>query len=123
MRCTGACGEQRSLPLDVGATNGLTRLTCPGDETAVQAAFARIRSDFAKPVSGEEELHKRMADGRGVVSVLRHNVIQGQLNDKGSYALRMHSEIEMGDNETIKLGRNRTSELLASTKATKKCGG
>ncbi|KAM0806032.1 mitochondrial zinc maintenance protein 1, mitochondrial [Usnea florida] len=102
-----------------------TRVAFQGDLRILSAARVEARSKFDQhrllsPSSTEAE--QKVLEAREVARILRQNVVQGEQitgpKDKGQrYQLRIHEEIERGNNDSIKKGSN-----LAST-ATGFCGG
>ncbi|BGP13878.1 hypothetical protein JCM10213_002516 [Rhodosporidiobolus nylandii] len=117
------------------------RVTFKGDEFALKAAHQQTRILFSRfiPSSsasvspfkpdprlgvappelapGEEALTAEKVDEHiegafEIAKFLRTNVVQGVKNEQGNYALRIHSETERGDNDSIKLAAQKQKEDL-----------
>lgn len=82
-----------------------TRLAFRDDRFLLNAARNQIRAEFrnAPPISqSRAEYEKRIKHAHEVASVLRANVVQGVREESGdAYKLRIHSETERGDNDSI----------------------
>jgi len=87
------------------------RIAFQGDIRLLPAARGHARKEFeAKRLLAPDSAEARssIAHAEEVARVLRHNVVQGIRNEEeatGSYTLRIHEDIERGDNESIKAGR------------------
>lgn len=93
-----------------------TRIAFQGDSRVLHAARHTARENFNEhrslaPSSAEAETW--IAHAEEIALVLRRNVVQGERVDEteaggrvdgGKYQLRIHPEIERGDNATIKMG-------------------
>lgn len=90
------------------------RLAFQGDEAALTASRDRIRAEFARPIADNKELLQRQQMARDVAHILRSNVVQGRLTEKGNYHLQLHKDSELGDNDS------RTTTQLGSSGC---CGG
>ncbi|KAI9770008.1 MAG: Mitochondrial zinc maintenance protein 1, mitochondrial [Geoglossum simile] len=95
----------------LAAYRHLLRSTCIAfrdDARLLIAAKGSARQAFENnrplPPSSTEAL-SGIAHAEGVARVLRHNVVQGirQGESAKSYKLRIHEDIERGDNESIKM--------------------
>ncbi|RPB23504.1 hypothetical protein L211DRAFT_786854 [Terfezia boudieri ATCC MYA-4762] len=87
------------------------RTAFQGDTPLLNAARAQSRSAFLSSrtlAPDSPEARERITYARDVARVLRENVVQGQkegATKEGQvevYRLRIHPEIERGDNDTIK---------------------
>lgn len=86
---------------------------------AVAVAFkddARVLTGARKQISSRfrDKTPLRPADRESAIQMaeevaqfLRSNVVQGKLQDDGSYKLNIHDETERGDNDTIKMGNKK----------------
>lgn len=78
---------------------------CTGDFPVLLAARKEIRNNFEASrelTVGEQE--SKIQHANEVAKVLRMNVVQGKLDQEktDTYDLRIHKDIELGDNESIK---------------------
>ncbi|KAI5837154.1 hypothetical protein DFP73DRAFT_487746 [Morchella snyderi] len=84
------------------------RTAFQGDTFVLTAASAEARRGFeanrALP-RHSAETQALVNNAEDVATLLRRNVVQGKLNGDGRYELRIHDEIERGDNESIKQAR------------------
>ena len=74
-----------------------------GDTHVLGAARQEIRRNFdaARDVTEEEKLAK-LQHAEEVAKVLRMNVVQGKRVEGDTFDLRIHKDIELGDNESIR---------------------
>lgn len=85
------------------------------------AARKEIRHNFeASRILTEAEKETKLAHALDVAKVLRMNVIQGRKDEskEDTYDLRIHKDIELGDNESI---RQKKSQAAAAAAAGGKC--
>ncbi|MCJ1425851.1 Mitochondrial zinc maintenance protein 1, mitochondrial [Sticta canariensis] len=101
-----------------------TKIAFQGDSRVLHAARQSARQNFNEhrllaPSSAEAEA--RIAHAEETALVLRRNVVQGERVDGteagvgvdgGKYQLRIHSEIERGDNTTIKRGGGPKGQII-----------
>ncbi|KAF5678498.1 mitochondrial zinc maintenance mitochondrial [Fusarium heterosporum] len=81
------------------------RVAFQGDAPILSAAQLQIRNEFRQKASIDaSNAPAAIKHAEEVATVLRQNVIQGQKTeeDENTYKLRIHEEIERGDNESIK---------------------
>ncbi|KAI9883343.1 MAG: hypothetical protein M1823_004897 [Watsoniomyces obsoletus] len=66
---------------------------------------ARQQFDAKRDISPDSEnARQEIAHAEEVARILRHNIVQGQLEEAEAqkYKLRIHKDIERGDNEQVK---------------------
>ncbi|KAF5539932.1 mitochondrial zinc maintenance 1 mitochondrial [Fusarium napiforme] len=76
-----------------------------GDATILSAAQLQIRHEFRlKAKVDAADAAAAINHAEEVAKVLRQNVVQGQRTEEGkdTFKLRIHKDIERGDNESIK---------------------
>ncbi|KAF4982683.1 hypothetical protein FZEAL_1745 [Fusarium zealandicum] len=76
-----------------------------GDAPILSAAQVQIRNEFRQKASLDaSDAPAAIKHAEDVAKVLRQNVVQGKQIKEGEdrYKLRIHEEIERGDNESIK---------------------
>ncbi|KAF4434360.1 putative Mitochondrial zinc maintenance protein 1, mitochondrial [Fusarium austroafricanum] len=84
------------------------RIAFQGDAPILSAAQLQIRNEFRQKASIDaSDAPAAIKHAEEVAKVLRQNVVQGQKTEEGkdTYTiaeLRIHDEIERGDNESIK---------------------
>ncbi|KAL2111971.1 hypothetical protein VUR80DRAFT_8885 [Thermomyces stellatus] len=81
------------------------RIAFQGDDRVLTEAKNRIRHEFrtAPKISPTDpEFQKRMHYAKDIATLLRSNVVQGVPEGDNLYKLRIHEEIERGDNDSIK---------------------
>lgn len=76
------------------------KLAFNGDDVALNASRAKIRSEYGQPVRDQADFLKRIQYGKDVAHILRSNVVQGVRNEKGNFKLGIHKETELGDNDS-----------------------
>ncbi|RPA90313.1 hypothetical protein L873DRAFT_1782960 [Choiromyces venosus 120613-1] len=82
------------------------RLAFAGDTKTLSAARARIRREFRHTPSTQREREAGLQKALDAAKILRENVVQGEFRaDRGVFRLRMHDEIERGDNGSVRLPR------------------
>jgi len=64
-----------------------------GDKKALDASAIEIRSHFDanRNVTDEEEIKKRIRDGREAQMFLTTNVLQGKMNERGNFETQLKS--------------------------------
>ncbi|CEI61227.1 hypothetical protein FVEN_g6047 [Fusarium venenatum] len=81
------------------------RIAFQGDAPVMSAAQIQIRNEFRqKATIDASDAPAAIKHAEEVAKVLRQNVVQGRRIEDGkdSYKLRIHKDIERGDNESIK---------------------
>nr|OQO30503.1 hypothetical protein B0A51_01732 [Rachicladosporium sp. CCFEE 5018] len=76
-----------------------------GDTPTLYASrkFARDQFRASKDLqSGSEEAGAAMQHAQGVITILRQNVVQGELQSNGNHKLHIHEHTERGDNASAK---------------------
>ncbi|KAF5245900.1 hypothetical protein FANTH_7135 [Fusarium anthophilum] len=76
-----------------------------GDAPILTAAQLQIRNEFRQKASVDAaDASAAIKHAEDVAKVLRQNVVQGQRTEEGkdTFKLRIHEDIERGDNESIK---------------------
>ncbi|KAI5301321.1 Mitochondrial zinc maintenance protein 1, mitochondrial [Ascosphaera pollenicola] len=81
-----------------------TRVAFWGDWPRMHAAreFARQRFDAEKAAT--EGIEAKIQEAEDAARILRTELIQGEEVGDKRYRLRIHDEIERGDNDTVKIG-------------------
>ncbi|WFD34288.1 hypothetical protein MCUN1_001127 [Malassezia cuniculi] len=97
-----------------------TRTLFAQDAAAVRAAHDETRRRFvaARDQTDAESVEKNLTEAEQVISLLRHNVVQGVYQQKSNtYNLRFTPDTELGSNETIMQPKPApTLEEIARTK-------
>ncbi|CDH60118.1 hypothetical protein RO3G_02732 [Lichtheimia corymbifera JMRC:FSU:9682] len=77
------------------------------DIRAIQAAKKETHSRFMqyKDESNVDVLEEKLKLADQVITLLRHNVVQGIPKDDNTFELRITKDTELGDNESIKLAK------------------
>ncbi|CAN6652260.1 hypothetical protein TRVA0_025S01992 [Trichomonascus vanleenenianus] len=81
----------------------------------MHAAHLKIRDEYkanAAQTFSKEELDEKLQYAHDVALILRRNIVQGakdKTSENDRYVLNIHSETELGDNESIKKNRKNTS--------------
>ncbi|KAL1952953.1 hypothetical protein VTO42DRAFT_3820 [Malbranchea cinnamomea] len=98
-----------------------TRIAFDGDMHTLLAARAECRRHFDQNRRLGVDTPMHIQNALEAAEVLRKNIVQGvkteKLNEKGEvedsyFALRIHDEIERGDNDTIKMkGKDKPATL------------
>ncbi|KAG0130354.1 hypothetical protein HOY82DRAFT_379924 [Tuber indicum] len=82
------------------------RLAFANDTQALTAARAKIRQKFRHTPAAQRDQGVRLA--LEAAEILRRNVVQGVMKEgEGIFRLRIHDEIEKGDNASVKFGGGR----------------
>ncbi|KAJ9133899.1 hypothetical protein NKR19_g8875 [Coniochaeta hoffmannii] len=82
------------------------RIAFDGDTRVLTAATEQIRQGFQDKrflSPSDPEVQAAVQHAEEVASFLRSNVVQGR-KEGDVYKLRIHDDIERGDNDTIKIG-------------------
>ncbi|KLU90432.1 hypothetical protein MAPG_10286 [Magnaporthiopsis poae ATCC 64411] len=74
------------------------------DTRVLTAARQQISSQFRDKSLRPCDLEPAIREAEEVAQFLRSNVVQGKMQDDGSYKLNIHDETERGDNDTIRMG-------------------
>ncbi|KAK5656400.1 hypothetical protein OQA88_4781 [Cercophora sp. LCS_1] len=83
-----------------------TRIAFQGDLPVLTAARTQIRQGFRDKASlspTDPEIQPAIQHAEEVANFLRTNLVQGKKNEDNVYELRIHKDIERGDNDTVKL--------------------
>ncbi|TEA10107.1 Mitochondrial zinc maintenance protein 1 [Colletotrichum sidae] len=95
--------------MSISAYRGLWRATRiafkVGDDRVLSAARQQIRQGFrdqAALVPSDPSVGPAIQKAEDIARLLRENVVQGIRDDPHTYKLRIHKNIERGDNDTIK---------------------
>jgi len=64
-----------------------------GDKKALDASAIEIRSHFDqhKDIANEEEIRKRIKEGKEAEMFLTTNVLQGKMNERGNFETKLKS--------------------------------
>ncbi|KAJ5151686.1 Mitochondrial zinc maintenance protein 1 [Penicillium capsulatum] len=84
-----------------------TRLAFRDDFRVLLAARQEARKNFDENRRVGVDTGMKINHAVEVANLLRHNLVQGareQDNESAKWELRIHDEIERGDNDTIKVG-------------------
>lgn len=88
-----------------------TRVAFNGDSRMLLAARHKMRDGMINPPNPELPVDKQVEHLEEVARFLRQNLVQGKKSgSEQRYALNIHKDTELGDNETIKI----TKQTLAS---------
>ncbi|SCU81495.1 LAMI_0B06480g1_1 [Lachancea mirantina] len=92
--------------------NGLraTKIAFGRDARMLNAARAQMKAGMHNPPEPSKTSEQQIQDLNDIAAFLRRNVVQGKLSKSGQYHLNIHSETELGDNESIKV----TKKTLAA---------
>ncbi|ODV94904.1 hypothetical protein PACTADRAFT_50753 [Pachysolen tannophilus NRRL Y-2460] len=83
-----------------------TRIAFDGDISTLTAARNQIRAGMrAKEYEGKTQ-EQRIEHLSQVAAFLRKNIVQGKRKDGNRYALNIHKDTELGDNDSIKKKRS-----------------
>jgi complex III assembly factor LYRM7 len=102
------------------------RETFANDLQTRSAWQAMVKKEFvsARSETDEAKVEQNLATWEDVIKILRHNVVQGKLNEATSaFTLDIKPETELGSNESIKAGRQKQLDDLRASKGTLGCGG
>ncbi|KAK0632960.1 mitochondrial zinc maintenance protein 1, mitochondrial [Immersiella caudata] len=83
-----------------------------GDIRVLDAARQQIRQGFREKAtlpSSDPQIQPALKHAEEVAQFLRTNLVQGK-KEGDRYVLRIHDDIERGDNDTVKLG-NKTVKI------------
>lgn len=100
--------------------------TFQGDAATASAWRLQVRDKFqaASKETDPAKIEEGLKTWEDVVSVLRHNVVQGEYKtDRDAYQLKFTKETELGSNESVKLGRQMQMEQLHARQGVPSCGG
>jgi len=82
------------------------RLAFHGDASLLHAAQRQARDAFrsnAALQADDPAIAKAIEHAEGVAKILRENIVQGKHVGDDKFKLRIHDEIERGDNDTVKM--------------------
>lgn len=95
-----------------------------GDQFRLQAALSEIRKQYeeSKTISEPDQIQEKLQLAKDVNLILRQNVVQGvpSEHDPSTYKLNIHSETELGFNDTVKKNSKRPTTDLSKGGC---CGG
>ncbi|KAK2760004.1 Mitochondrial zinc maintenance protein 1, mitochondrial [Arachnomyces sp. PD_36] len=81
-----------------------TRIAFQGDNHMLHAARSETRKHFDQNRSVGVDTPLHIQHAVETADILRHNVVQGRKEEgEGKYELRIHKDIELGDNDTVKI--------------------
>ncbi|BDD63882.1 Mitochondrial zinc maintenance protein 1, mitochondrial [Monascus purpureus] len=86
-----------------------TRLAFKDDTRVLLAARQQARQNFDQNRREGVDTPMKINHAVEVANILRHNIVQGVReadNEEARWKLRIHNEIERGDNDTVKVGGN-----------------
>ncbi|KAL4867612.1 hypothetical protein BDV12DRAFT_171013 [Aspergillus spectabilis] len=96
-----------------------TRIAFQNDDRVLLAARQEARQNFEKHRRTGIDTPMQINHAIEVASILRHNIVQGARaadDESAKWELRIHEDIERGDNDSIKVGGK-------SVKIEKACSG
>ncbi|CEP61266.1 Mzm1p LALA0_S02e10528g [Lachancea lanzarotensis] len=84
--------------------NGLraTRVAFSQDTRVLLAARTQMRDGMVHPPNPELSPEQQISHLNDVAEFLRRNIVQGKKTEGDKYALNIHKDTELGDNETVK---------------------
>ncbi|SCU94165.1 LAME_0F06392g1_1 [Lachancea meyersii CBS 8951] len=84
--------------------NGLraTRVAFSQDTRVLLAARSQMRNGMINPSNPELSPQEQINHLNEVAQFLRRNIVQGKRLEGDKYALNIHDETELGDNESVK---------------------
>ncbi|KAI9841103.1 MAG: Mitochondrial zinc maintenance protein 1, mitochondrial [Sclerophora amabilis] len=87
------------------------RIAFQGDVRVLSNARLEAREKFETNgtlAADSQQAEESIKLAEDVARLLRHNIVQGQRAEDGkeNYKLRIHDDIERGDNESVKLGKS-----------------
>ncbi|KAG7194275.1 Mitochondrial zinc maintenance protein 1, mitochondrial [Scheffersomyces spartinae] len=98
-----------------------TKVAFKKDVPVLTAARTKIREGFEehRGLSDESLIQEEVTKLNGISQFLVRNVVQAKKQDNGKYLLDIHSETELGDNESIK----NPKKDMGSLAGVKSCSG
>ncbi|KAL2866921.1 LYR motif-containing protein [Aspergillus lucknowensis] len=84
-----------------------TRIAFQNDTRVLLAARQEARQNFEKHSRPGIDTAMQINHALEVASILRHNIVQGSRSaedEDAKWELRIHDEIERGDNDSVKIG-------------------
>ncbi|SCU80619.1 LADA_0B08636g1_1 [Lachancea dasiensis] len=92
--------------------NGLraTKIAFGQDTRILLAARSQMRNGMVNPPNPELPAQDQIQHLNDVAQFLRRNIVQGKKGDDNKYALNIHADTELGDNDSIK----KTKKTLVS---------
>ncbi|CAO1626962.1 unnamed protein product [Sympodiomycopsis kandeliae] len=122
--------QPKTLPSLYRLVLRTSQSTFQGDQKMITAWRSYVRQKLpeqlaAKGVNSQQPLSDDFVnEWLDVVKMLRMNVVQGvRETDDDAYRLRFTSDTELGDNESIKAGRDKQLADLKASKGSLGCGG
>lgn len=96
------------------------------DDLQTRSAWqAMVKKEFvaARGEKDEAKVEQNLATWEDVIRILRHNVVQGKLNEATyAFTLDIRPETELGSNESVKAGRQKQLDDLRASKGSLGCG-
>lgn len=98
-----------------------TRIAFQQDIPVLTAARVKIREGFEehRNLSDESVIQEEISKLNDVSQFLTRNIVQAKQQESGKYLLDIHSETELGDNESIK----NPKKDMGSLAGVKSCSG
>ncbi|PCG94910.1 Complex 1 LYR protein [Penicillium occitanis (nom. inval.)] len=84
-----------------------TRIAFRDDHRILHAARTEARKQFNAHKRTAVDTPMQIQHALETASILRHNIVQGARDaekEDGKWELRIHDEIERGDNDSVKIG-------------------
>ncbi|KAF0330547.1 mitochondrial zinc maintenance protein 1 mitochondrial [Colletotrichum asianum] len=81
------------------------RIAFKGDDRVLTAARQQIRQGFRDQASlapSDPSLRQAVEKAEDIAKILRQNIVQGKQDEARVYKLRIHEDIERGDNDSVK---------------------
>ncbi|EGW31207.1 uncharacterized protein SPAPADRAFT_140167 [Spathaspora passalidarum NRRL Y-27907] len=90
-----------------------TRVVFQRDLPRLMAARTEIKTQIKNKANLTDETERLEAINHleEVTKFLRHNIVQGEVQNNGNVHLNFREETELGDNETIKQGKSEMGSL------------
>lgn len=94
-----------------------------GDRPILEAARLKIKQGILEnQLVKQPELEEQINNLNEISLFLTKNIVQGEEQKDGKYFLKFHSDIELGDNDTIKQSKEDMGSLAGKKgSAIKKC--
>ncbi|KAF9869283.1 hypothetical protein CkaCkLH20_13244 [Colletotrichum karsti] len=81
------------------------RIAFKGDDRTLTAAHQQIRQGFREQAAlapTDPSVAPAIQKAEDIAKILRENVVQGKQDKSRVYKLRIHEDIERGDNDSVK---------------------
>ncbi|RLV90996.1 Mitochondrial zinc maintenance protein 1 mitochondrial [Spathaspora sp. JA1] len=90
-----------------------TRIVFHQDLPRLVAARTEIKTQIKNKanLTDETERTEAIKHLEEVAKFLRHNIVQGEVQENGNVNLHFREETELGDNDTIKQGKSKLGSL------------